>query len=136
MPQRSNKPWPFARLGYLIATAFGFCWGFIWSTGEIRKLDGLWVFTGMPNWTFGRGGVCIGGCFLTNSTVSEAVLRHERVHQQQWRHYGLALAVLYVLAGRDPLRNRFEIAAGLVDGGYVKQPPQTKPAANNPKPTE
>ena len=29
------------------------------------------------------------------------------------------MPVLYLLAGRDPLRNRFEIEAGLEDGNYV-----------------
>jgi hypothetical protein len=29
------------------------------------------------------------------------------------------MPVLYLLAGRDPLRNRFEIEAGLEDGNYI-----------------
>ncbi len=117
---RGRRPLPFARLGYLYATAVGLIWGTIWSTGRIRRVAGLWVFTGMPKWTFGRGGSCVGACYLTDHNVSDAVLRHERVHQQQWRHYGLALPVLYQLSGRDPLQNRFEIEAGLRDGGYVR----------------
>ena len=92
----------------------------IWSTGEIRRVDGLWVFTGMPKWTFGRGGSCVGSCYLTDTNVSVPVLRHERVHREQWKRYGLAMPVLYWLSGRDPLRNRFEIEAGLKDGGYVR----------------
>ena len=50
---------------------------------------------------------------------SDAVLRHEAVHKRQWRRYGFLMPVLYLLAGRNPLRNRFEIEAGLEDGGYV-----------------
>ncbi|MEG8036152.1 hypothetical protein QP157_12770 [Sphingomonas sp. LR61] len=46
------------------------------------------------------------------------MLRHERVHVEQWRRYGMLMPVLYAVAGRDPLRNRFEVEAGLEDGGY------------------
>ncbi|MGK0715631.1 Fe-S oxidoreductase [Leucobacter sp. W1153] len=119
---RGERAWPLARLGYLYATSVGFAWGALWSTGRIQRRGGLWVFTGMPKWTFGRGGSCVGGCYLTAQNVSEAVLRHERVHREQWRHYGMALPVLYLFAGRDPLRNRFEIEAGLADGGYLAKP--------------
>lgn len=119
-PLQRERPLPFAKLGYWYATTLGFAWGAIWSTGKIRKVDGLWLFTGMPKWTFGRGGSCVGACYFTHNNVSEAVLRHERVHREQWKHYGLALPVLYQLSGRDPLRNRFEIEAGLKDGGYLR----------------
>jgi hypothetical protein len=114
------RAWPLARLGYLYATLVGFVWGSVWSTGRVGRIDGLWVFTGMPKWTFGRGGSCVGSCYLTNHNVSEAVLRHEQVHRQQWQRYGLALPLLYQLSGRDPLKNRFEIEAGLEDGGYIR----------------
>jgi hypothetical protein len=30
------------------------------------------------------------------------------------------MPILYALAGSDPQRNRFEIEAGLEDGGYVR----------------
>ena len=114
-------PWPLARLGYWYATAVGFVWGGLMSTGRVRRHEGLWVFTGMPKWAFGRGGSCVGSCYLTHDNVAESVLRHELVHRDQWRHYGLALPFLYLLAGRDPLRNRFEIEAGLEDGGYLRR---------------
>ena len=117
---RGRRPLPLAWFGYAYATAVGFAWGAIWSTGRIERVEGLWVFRGMPKWTFGRGGSCVGSCYLTGDNVSPAVLRHERVHRQQWRHYGLALPLLYALSGRDPLTNRFEIEAGLRDGGYVR----------------
>ena len=113
------RPWPLAGLGYAYATLVGLVWGAIWSTGEVRRIDGLWVFTGMPRWTFGRGGSCVGSCYLTDHNVSEPVLRHERVHRAQWRRYGMALPILYLISGRNPLKNRFEIEAGLVDGGYL-----------------
>lgn len=107
-----------ARLGYWYASALAIAWGFVWSTGRVRRVDGLWVFTGMPKWTFSRGGSCVGCCYFTDRNDGERVLRHERVHVQQWKRYGLAMPLLYWLAGRDPLSNRFEIEAGLEDGGY------------------
>jgi hypothetical protein len=42
---------------------------------------------------------------------------------QQWKHYGMLFPLLYALAGRDPLQNRFEIEAGLEKGGYVRSRP-------------
>src|SRR6478736_1914082 len=66
------------------------------------------------------GGPCAGGCFLTgDAPIGLRLLRHEAVHKRQWEHYGFLMPILYLLAGRDPLRNRFEIEAGLEDGNYV-----------------
>lgn len=111
---------PLSLLGYWWGSAVGWTWGTLWSTGRIEKRNGLWVFTGMPNWAFGRGGVCVGGCFLTGSAaVTDALLRHEAVHARQWRRYGFLMPALYLLSGRNPLTNRFEILAGLEDGNYV-----------------
>lgn len=111
---------PISLLGYLYGTAVGWAWGLVWSTGRIERRQGLWVFRGLPNWAFPRGGVCVGGCFLTGEAEpDDRVLRHEAVHRAQWRRYGFLMPVLYALAGRDPLRNRFEIAAGLEDGNYL-----------------
>ncbi|MFU8945715.1 Fe-S oxidoreductase [Mycetocola zhadangensis] len=109
-----------SRAGYLYATAVGFTWGAIWSTGKIRRRNGLFVFTGMPNWTFGRGGSCVGSCYLTNRNVSSDVLEHEAVHKRQWQRYGMLFPILYFFAGRNPLSNRFEIEAGLEKGGYIR----------------
>ncbi|MGI9823221.1 Fe-S oxidoreductase [Agromyces sp. Marseille-Q5079] len=110
---------PISRVGYWWATLVGFTWGFIWSTGRVERRNGLYVFTGMPKWTFGRGGSCVGRCYLTDRNDSDTVLGHEAVHELQWREYGMLLPVLYLFAGRDPLRNRFEIEAGLEAGGYL-----------------
>lgn len=111
---------PVSRVGYWWGTAVGWTWGALWSTGRVRRRNGLWVFTGMPNWTFGRGGVCVGGCYLTGSArVTDAVLRHEAVHARQWRRYGFLMPLLYLFAGRNPLTNRFEIMADLEDGNYI-----------------
>ena len=111
---------PLSRLGYLYANLVGLVWGSIWSTGRVRRRNGLWVFTGMPNWSFGRGGSCVGGCYLTRNNVSDAILEHEAVHKRQWQRYGMLFPILYFLAGRNPLKNRFEIEAGLENGGYVR----------------
>ncbi|GAA3038450.1 Fe-S oxidoreductase [Microbacterium dextranolyticum] len=111
---------PVSLLGYAWGTTIGWAWGGLWSTGRVERRGGLWVFTGMPGWTFGRGGVCVGGCYLTgDARVTDAVLRHEAVHARQWRRYGFLMPLLYLLAGRNPLTNRFEILAGLEDGNYV-----------------
>ena len=105
---------PISHLGYAWGTTVGWIWGSLWSTGEIERRNGLWVFRGLPNWAYNRGGVCVGGCFLTgDARPTDAVLRHEAVHKEQWLRYGALLPFLYLLAGRDPLRNRFEIEAGL-----------------------
>lgn len=113
---------PISRAGYWWGTAVGWLWGSLWSTGRVERIEGLWVFRGMPKWTFMRGGVCVGGCFLTgDAEPSAAILRHERVHKQQWLRYGFLMPLLYLFAGRDARRNRFEIEAGLEDGGYVRR---------------
>lgn len=114
---------PISLLGYWYGCTVGWVWGSIWSTGEIEHRNGLWVFRGLPKWAFPRGGVCVGGCFLTGDVApSSAVLKHEAVHKRQWRRYGFLMPVLYLLAGRNPLRNRFEIEAGLEDGNYIRVP--------------
>jgi hypothetical protein len=109
---------PVSRLGYLYATTVGLAWGFLWSTGRIERRQGLFVFRGMPARTFGRGGSCVGACYLTAQNVTDDVLEHETVHKRQWQRYGMLFPLAYLLAGRDPLRNRFEIEAGLEKGGY------------------
>lgn len=111
---------PLSLVGYWWGTTVGWVWGSLWSTGRVQRREGLWVFSGMPGWAFGRGGVCVGGCYLTGSArVTDHVLRHEAVHAQQWRRYGFLMPLLYLQAGRSPLTNRFEIMADLEDGNYV-----------------
>ena len=50
--------------------------------------------------------------------MTDDVLEHEAVHKRQWQRYGMLFPLLYLVAGRDPLRNRFEVEAGLEKGGY------------------
>ncbi|MGZ0711358.1 Fe-S oxidoreductase (plasmid) [Coraliomargarita sp. W4R53] len=117
---------PISRLGYLYGNAVGWIWGSIWSTGRVEQHEGMWVFRGLPTWAFPRGGVCAGGCFLTgDAPVSVPVLRHEAIHKRQWQRYGILMPILYQLSGRNPLRNRFEIEAGLADGNYVPKNAQS-----------
>lgn len=79
----------------------------------------LFVATGMRG-GFGRGGTTIGGVYLTRRNVSAAVLRHEAVHADQWARHGVLFAVRYLVEEvRNPgVSNRYEIEAGLADGGY------------------
>ena len=112
---------PLSRAGYVYATAVGLVWGAIWSTGRVERRNGLVVFRGLPSWAFGRGGSCVGGVYLTNQNVTADVLEHEAVHKVQWQRYGMLFPLLYLFAGRDPLKNRFEIEAGLEKGGYLRQ---------------
>lgn len=104
--------------GYAIASGLALAWGAALSGCRVSRRAGILVASGLPRWAFGRGGTTIGAVYLTDDAVSPRVLEHESVHRAQWRRYGLALIPLYFLAGRDPLRNRFEIAAGLEAGGY------------------
>lgn len=104
--------------GFALATAAALVWGSILSGFRVSVRGGVIVCEGLPRWSFGRGGTTIGAVYLTHDAVSTSILAHEAVHRDQWRRYGLALIPLYVAAGRDPLRNRFEIEAGLEAGGY------------------
>ncbi len=108
-----------ARPGYWFATVSGFVWGAVMGLGHLKRQGGVVVATRMPIWTFGRGGTTIGAVFLTKNNISPEILEHEAVHRAQWRKYGLAFIPLYLAAGQDPLKNRFEIEAGLKKGGYV-----------------
>uniref|UniRef100_UPI0040542BD7 hypothetical protein n=1 Tax=Salinibacterium sp. TMP30 TaxID=3138237 RepID=UPI0040542BD7 len=107
------------RPGYWFATASGLLWGALLSGGRVRSRGGVLVASPLPKWAFGRGGTTIGAVFLTGDNASDSVLEHEAVHRAQWRRYGLWFIPLYLLAGQDPLANRFEIEAGLELGGYV-----------------
>lgn len=111
---------PISLLGYYYATAVGIVWGALWSTGRVRRRGGMIVFTGMPRWSFGRGGSCVGGCYLTDNNVSDEILEHEAVHRRQWRRFGMLFPLMYAIAGRNPLTNRFEREAGLKKGGYIR----------------
>ncbi|MBX3068275.1 MAG: Fe-S oxidoreductase [Microbacteriaceae bacterium] len=105
--------------GYWFATICGFIWGLVLSLGRISVLNGMLVARRCPRWAFGRGGTTIGAVFLTHNALSPEVIEHEKVHRAQWKRYGLAFIPLYVAAGQDGTKNRFEVEAGLKRGGYV-----------------
>jgi hypothetical protein len=109
-----------ARPGYWFATASAAVWGCVLGWFHVRREGGLIVASRLPRWAFGRGGTTIGAVYLTHDNDSPAVLEHEAVHRAQWRKYGLAFIPLYIAAGSDALRNRFEIEAGLTKGGYTR----------------
>lgn len=110
--------------GYWVATAGALAWSALLGA-RTRRAGRLVVAEGLPGWAFGRGGTTIGRVFLTSTRPSESVLEHEAVHERQWRRFGIAMIPLYLAAGLDPTRNRFEIEADLVKGGYASAPPVT-----------
>lgn len=106
--------------GFWFATGCAFAWGKLLG-GRYERRNGVRVIHGLPKWAFGRGGTTIGAIYLTRDAVGDRVLEHEAVHVEQWRRYGLLLIPLYLAAGLDPMRNRFEIEAGLEKGGYLRR---------------
>lgn len=112
---------PLTEAGAKLATVGALMIGLPLSQGRVERVDGLIVCRGLPKWAYARGGTCVGSVYLTGNVVSDRVLRHERIHVDQWKKYGLLFPVLYWLAGSDPLKNHFEIEAGLEDGGYVRR---------------
>jgi hypothetical protein len=107
-----------ARPGYWFATFVAFCWGCL-LLGHWGRRRGLFSFIALPGWAFGRGGTTIGAIYLTRDLIREGVLEHERVHTQQWKKYGLCFIPLYLAAGSNARGNRFEVEAGLAEGGYL-----------------
>ncbi|KAA6432089.1 hypothetical protein FQ330_09935 [Agrococcus sediminis] len=112
---------PVARAGHRFATRAARLWGRLLG-GEEQQVGELTVISGLPTWAFGRGGTTIGATFLTRSALSPEILEHEDVHRRQWERYGLWFIPMYLAAGQDGLRNRFEIEADLVKGGYLPKP--------------
>jgi hypothetical protein len=108
-----------ARPGYWFASGCGLVWGAVLGGFRVSREGGVILARGLPTWAFGRGGTTIGAVYLTSDNVSPGILQHEAVHRAQWRKYGLCFIPLYVAAGQDAKRNRFEIEAGLKLGGYV-----------------
>lgn len=111
---------PFAtRPGYMIAGVVAMLWWLLLGRCSLHRRGAVFVADRMPRWSFGRGGTMVGWMLLTDRMPGAAVIGHEAVHRRQWRTFGLLFPLLYLAAGADPLRNRFEIEAGLEAGGYV-----------------
>lgn len=120
-PLRSFLLWPvFTRPGYWFATGCIFLYGLLLG-GRFRKRNGMHYFSGMPSWSFGRGGTTIGAIYLTKDNDSDDVLTHEAEHRAQWKRYGLWFIPLYIAAGTEARTNRFEVGADLELGGYVRR---------------
>ncbi|AKU18209.1 hypothetical protein VV02_24090 [Luteipulveratus mongoliensis] len=84
-------------------------------------MEGMRVCRGGRFRLWGRGGTTIGGVYATDWNPqhwTSARLRHEKVHRRQWRRYGLWFGYMYLRAGSNPCRNKWERRAGLIDGGY------------------
>jgi len=116
-------------VGFEYATLVALIFGLPLSKGRIRREGELIVLTGLPEWAFRRGGTTVGRVYLTRDNDGDDVIRHEKVHLEQWRKYGFWMPLLYALAGTDPTKNRFEIEAGLEDGGY--KPKKSRPRARH-----
>jgi hypothetical protein len=89
--------------------------------GSCKDLFGLRTCSAGWGHAYGRGGTTLGTTFVVaagSRNVSATQIEHEKVHRAQWRYHGYAFALLYLHAGSNPCRNRFEIEAGLVSGGY------------------
>lgn len=82
----------------------------------------IFVCTGLRG-GFGRGGTTFGGAYLTKANTARRVLRHEAVHADQWARFGFGFPVRYLAeeARHRGAANKYEIAAGLADGGYRAQ---------------
>lgn len=100
-------------------TGAAYLWGWMLGSGRIRTEGKLIILRGLPDWAYARGGITVGRCYLTGNNVSPAVLRHELIHVRQWERHGTLFPLLYLLAGSVPSQNRFEVEAGLQDGGYT-----------------
>lgn len=109
-----------ARPGYWFATASAVLFGGVLSRFRLRREGGLIVAPHLPKWAYGRGGTTVGAVYLTTDNISPAILEHEAVHRAQWKKYGLCFIPLYIEAGQDARRNRFEVEAGLKKGGYIR----------------
>jgi hypothetical protein len=129
----SHPPRLLRRVGFVYATLVALAWGLPLSTGRVETRGSLIILTGLPSWAYRRGGATIGRVYLTGNNTGDRVLAHEAVHVEQWRRLGMWFPLLYGLAGRNPLKNRFEIEAGLEDGGYIRR---SAPAAAKPKPED
>lgn len=106
--------------GSALATVVALAWARLWRAQVRYDADRrLLVASGMRG-GFARSGTTVGGVYLTGVATGPARLRHETVHAEQWARHGLTFPLRYWL---EELRhrgaaNRFEVEAGLADGGY------------------
>lgn len=62
-----------------------------------------------------------GAVITYNNSVftSQSRIRHERKHKRQWMRYGFRFGYMYLRAGINPCRNKWERRANWTDGGYL-----------------
>ena len=102
-----------------VVSAFAVGYAAVSRDSSFRCDGDLVIASGLPQRAYPRGGVCVGRVFLTGPPPSRAVIAHEKRHVKQWYRYGALFPLLYAAAGRNPLTNRFEVEAGLEEGGYL-----------------
>ncbi|WP_238432052.1 RHS repeat-associated core domain-containing protein [Streptomyces cavernae] len=67
-----------------------------------------------------RGGTTLGTTFFTpKRNPSPALMRHEKRHRSQWKRYGFRFGYMYLRAGINACRNKWERRANWTDGGYL-----------------
>lgn len=102
-----------------VVSAFAVGYAAVSRDSSFRCDGDLVIASGLPQRAYPRGGVCVGRVFLTGPPPSRAVIAHEKRHVKQWYRYGALFPLLYAAAGKNPLTNRFEVEAGLEEGGYL-----------------
>ncbi|KQU53543.1 hypothetical protein ASG84_02825 [Rhodococcus sp. Leaf278] len=106
----------------MLVTRLALVYARVWrGTAHFDDEFSIFVCTGLRG-GFGRGGTTFGGAYLTKGNTGRRVLRHEAVHADQWARFGLTFPFRY-LAEETRHRgaaNKYEIQAGLADGGYRK----------------
>lgn len=106
--------------GALVASLLALAWARLWRA-EVRydAAHRLLVASGMRG-GFARSGTTVGAVYLTADATRPERLRHEAVHADQWARHGLTFPVRYWVEElrHRGARNRFEVEAGLADGGY------------------
>ncbi|WP_128379986.1 hypothetical protein [Streptomyces cavernae] len=66
-----------------------------------------------------RGGATLGTTFFTPKRNPDAALmRHEKRHRSQWKRYGFRFGYMYLRAGTNACRNKWERRANWKDGDY------------------
>lgn len=87
-----------------------------------QSLWGMLTCYNAARWLYAQGGTTFGDTYITGSAAvwrSEARIRHEKEHRNQWRIFGAWFSILYAREGPfDPCHNYFEAKAGWTDGGY------------------
>ncbi len=107
------------KLATEVVSAVAVGYAAVFRDSSFRRDGDIVIASGLPQCAYPRGGVCVGRVFLTGPLPSRAVIAHEKRHVTQWYRYGALFPLLYAVAGRDAFSNRFEIEAGLEDGGYL-----------------